>query len=91
MPVDDNGPMLNGNTSSVALAPRAHWPIVEWRPNPAPDSHDSGRLWRDIKARHLACQMLVDADDPDRAVRQAVGQPNAERMALPLAEPQISA
>lgn len=71
----------------AALAARTHWLTVEWLPQYAPDLNDIERVWHDLKAHHLAHQTIVDTDDPDRAIHQAVGKLNAERMAPPLAEP----
>jgi hypothetical protein len=73
------------------VAARAHWLTVEWQPKYAPELNDIEIVWRDLKAHHLAHQTFVDADALDRAIHQAVGALNAERMALPLAEQRISA
>ena len=89
--VEDNGPIHTSKASRAALAARAHWLTVEWLPKYAPEMNDIERTWHDLKAHHLAHQTFVDTDDLDRAIHQAGGQLNTERMALPLAEPRISA
>ena len=89
--VEDNGPIHTSKLSVAAPAARAHWLTVEWLPKHAPELNDIEIVWRDLKAHHLAHQTFVDADALDRAIHQAVGALNAERMALPLAEQRISA
>ncbi len=89
--VEDNGPIHTSKISRAALAARAHWLTVEWLPKYAPEMNDIERVWHDLKAHHLAHQTFVDTDDLDQAIHQAVGGLNTERMALPLAEPRISA
>jgi hypothetical protein len=48
-------------------------------------------VWHDLKANHLAHQTFADTDALDRAIHQAVGELNTERMPLPLARLRISA
>jgi len=48
-------------------------------------------VWHDLTAHRLAHQTFADVDALDRAIRHAVDELNAERTALPLAEPRISA
>jgi transposase len=89
--VEDNGPIHTSKLSLAALAARAHWLTVEWLPKYAPELNDIEPVWRNLKAHHLAHQTFADADALDRAIHLAVGALNAERMALPLAKPRISA
>jgi transposase len=89
--VEDNGPIHTSKLSLAALAARAHWLTVEWLPKYAPELNDIETVWRDLKAHHLAHQTFADTDALDRAVHQAVGVLNDERMALPLAKLRISA
>ena len=89
--VEDNGPIHTSKMSEAALVARAHWLTVEWLPKYAPELNDIERIWHDLKAHHLAHQTFDDIDDLDRAIHQAVGELNTERMVLPLAEPRISA
>ena len=89
--VEDNGPIHTSKMSRAALAARAHWLTVEWLPKYAPEMNDIERIWHDLKAFHLAHQTFVDTGHLDRAIHQAVGELNTERMVLPLAEPRISA
>ena len=77
--------------SLAALAARAHWLTVEWLPKYAPELNDIERVWRDLKAHHLAHQTFADPATLDRAIHHAVDTLNAERTALPLAELRISA
>jgi len=60
-------------------------------PKYAPDLNDIERVRHDLEAHHLAHRTFVDTDDLDRAIHQAVGELNAEPMALALAEPRIPA
>jgi DDE superfamily endonuclease len=60
-------------------------------PKYAPDLNDIERLWRDLKAHHLAHQTFPDSNALNTAIHQAVDALNAERMTLPLAKPRISA
>jgi hypothetical protein len=87
----DNGPIHTSKLSRAALAARAHWLTVEWLPKYAPELNDIERVWRDLKAHHLAHQTLSDANALIHTIHQAVDALNAERMTLPLAKPQISA
>lgn len=89
--VEDNGPIHTSKISRAAVAARAHWLTVEWLPKYAPELNDIERIWHDLKAHHLAHQTFADTDDLDHAINQVVGELNAERMALPLAKPRISA
>ena len=87
----DNGPIHTSKLSRAALAARAHWLTVEWLPKYAPELNDIERVWRDLKAHHLAHQTLPDADALNNAIHQAVDALNAERTTLPLAKLRISA
>ena len=78
--VEDNGPIHTSKLSLAALAARAHWLIVEWLPKYAPELNDIERVWRDLKAHHLAHQTFADAGALDHAIHQAVGALNAERI-----------
>jgi transposase len=89
--VEDNGPIHTSRLSRAALAARAHWLTVEWLPKYAPELNDIEIVWHDLKAHHLAHQTFADSDALDRAIHQAVDDLNDERIALPLAEPRISA
>src|SRR4029077_3092549 len=89
--VEDNGPIHTSRLSLAALAARAHCLPVEWLPKYAPELNDIEIVWRDLKAHHLAHQTFADSDALDRAIHQAVDDLNDERIALPLAEPRISA
>ena len=89
--VEDNGPIHTSRLSLAALAARAHWLTVEWLPKYAPELNDIELVWHDLKAHHLAHQTFADSDALDRAIHQAVDDLNDERIALPLAEPRISA
>ena len=88
--VEDNGPIHTSKLSMAALAARAHWLTVEWLPKYAPELNDIEVVWHDLKAHHLAHQTFADTDALDQAIHQAVDELNAERTALPLAEPRIS-
>jgi hypothetical protein len=87
----DNRPIHTSKLSRAALAARAHWLTVEWLPRYAPDLNDLERVWRDLKAHHLAHQTFPDAQALNNAIHQAVDALNAERMTLPLAKPRSSA
>lgn len=87
----DNGPIHTSKLSLAALAARAHWLTIEWLPKYAPELNAIERVWRDLKAHHLAHQTFRDADALDRAIQQAVEPLNAERVPLPLAKPRSSA
>jgi transposase len=87
----DNGPIHTSKLSLAALAARAHWLIIEWLPKYAPELNDIERVWRDLKAHHLAHQTFVDVDALDQATHRAVELLNAERVPLPLVKPGISA
>ena len=87
----DNGPIHTSKLSRAALAARAHWLTVEWLPKYAPDLNEIERVWRDLKAHHLAHQTFLDAKALNNAIHRAVDALNAERMTLPLAKPRISA
>jgi transposase len=87
----DNGPIHTSKLSLAALAARAHWLTIEWLPKYAPELNAIERVWRDLKAHHLAHQTFPDADALDRAIQQAVELLNAERVPLPLAKPRSSA
>ena len=87
----DNGPIHTSTLSRAALAARAHWLRVEWLPKYAPDLNDIERVWRDLKAHHLAHQTFPDPNALNTAIHQAVDALNAERMTLPLAKPRTSA
>ena len=88
--VEDDRPIHTGK-SMAALAARAHWLGVEWLPKYAPELNDIEVVWHDLKAHHLAHQTFADVDALDRAIHHAVNELNAERTALPLAEPRNSA
>ena len=87
----DNGPIHTSKASRAALAERAHWLTVEWLPKYAPELNDIERAWYDLKAHHLAQQTFADPHALDQAVHLAVNTLNAERIALALAKPRISA
>jgi len=89
--VEDNGAIHTSKLALAALAARAHWLTVERLPEYAPELNDIERVWRDLKAHHLAHQTFADADALDRTIHRAVDVLNHERMALPLAKPRISA
>jgi transposase len=89
--VEDNGPIHTSKLAMAALATRAHWLTVEWLPKYAPELNDIETVWRDLKAHHLAHQTFDDIDALDDAIHQAVDALNAERAAVPLARPRISA
>lgn len=89
--VEDNGPIHTSKASRAALASRKHWLTVEWLPKYAPELNDIERVWHDLKANHLAHQTFADDDGLDREIHKAVIKLNAERMAVPLAIPRISA
>jgi transposase len=50
----DNGPIHTSKLSLAALAARAHWLTIEWLPKYAPELNAIERVWRDLKAHHLA-------------------------------------
>ncbi len=87
----DNGPIHASKLSLAALAARVHWLTIERLPKYAPELNHIERVWRDLKAHHLAHHTFADAHALDRAIHQAVGALNDERMALPLPKPRISA
>jgi transposase len=87
----DNGPIHTSKLSRAALAARVHWLTVEWLPKYAPELNDIERVWRDLKAHHLAHQTFPDANALNHTIHQAVDALNAERMTLPLAKPRMSA
>ena len=89
--IEDNGPFHTSKLSLAALAARAHWLTVEWLPKFAPELNDVEVVWHDLKAHHLAHQTFADPDALNQAIHHAVEALNTERMALPLARPQISA
>jgi transposase len=89
--VGDNGPIHTSKRALAALAARAHWLTVEWLPKYAPELNDIERVWRDLKAHHLAHQTFADADALDQAIHLAVDALNDERIAYPLATLRISA
>ena len=89
--VEDNGPIHTSKLSLAALAARAHWLTVEWLPKYAPELNDIEVVWHDLKAHHLAHQTFADLGALDSAIRQAADALDHERMALPLANSQISA
>jgi transposase len=89
--VEDNGPIHTSKLTLAALDARAHWLTVEWLPKYAPELNDIERLWRDLKAHHLAHQTFPYPDALDAAIHNAVNQLNNERNHLPLAKPRISA
>lgn len=89
--VEDNGPIHTSKITQAALAARAHWLTVEWLPKYAPELNDIERVWRDLKAHHLAHQTFVDAEALDKAIHDAVAVLNGERMPVPLANLRISA
>ena len=49
------------------------------------------RVWRDLKAHHLAHLTFADSDALDRAIHNAVEKMNEERKPLPLADQRIYA
>ena len=83
----DNGPIHTSKLSLAALAARVHWLTVEWLPKYAPDLNDIERVWRDLKAHHLAHQTFSGAQALNNAIHQAVDALNAERMTHALAKP----
>lgn len=89
--VEDNGPIHTSKVSLAALAARAHWLTVEWLPKYAPELNNIEPVWRDLKAHHLAHQTFANPDALNQAIHQAVNELNAERSALPLDTPRISA
>jgi transposase len=90
-PMADRRNWTTSKLATAALAARAHWLAVEWLPKYAPEINDIEVDWHDLKAHHLTHQTFADSDALDRAIHQAVDELNAERAALPLAEPRISA
>ena len=90
-PVEDNGPIHTSKLSRAALAARAHWLTVEWLPKYAPELNDIERVWRDLKAHHLAHQTFADGDALDQAIKKAVKALNSERSPVPLDGLRISA
>jgi transposase len=89
--VEDNGPIHTSKLSRAALAARAHWLTVEWLPKYAPELNDIERVWRDLKAHHLAHSTFADADALDRPIHKAVEEMNVERKPVPLVSQRISA
>jgi len=89
--VADNGPIHTRQRSLAALAARAPWLTVEWRPKSAPELNDIEVVWHHLKADHLAHQTFTDAAALDQAIHAAVTDLNRERMRDPLAKPRISA
>jgi len=89
--VEDNGPIHTSKLSRAAFAARAHWLSVEWLPKYAPELNDIERVWRDLKAHHLAHMTFTDSDALDRAIHKAVEKMNDERNQVPLADQRISA
>ena len=88
--VEDNGPIHTSNARWRRWPPRplAHRRVVT---QVRSGMNDIEAVWRDLKAHHLAHQTFADLDALDSAIRQAVDALNHERMALPLANSQISA
>jgi transposase len=80
----DNGPIHTSKATLAALAARKHWLTVEWLPKYAPELNDIERVWRDLKAHHLAHQTVTDAETLDAAIHQAVAVLNFERNRHPL-------
>jgi DDE superfamily endonuclease len=87
----DNGPVHTSKATRAALAERAHWLTVEWRPKYAPELNHIEPTWRDLKRHHLAHQTFTGPDDLDRAIHDAVTKLNAERNRDPLASQRIAA
>ena len=87
----DNGPIHTSKATLAALAARKHWLTVEWLPKYAPELNDIERVWRDLKAHHLAHQTFTDAETLDAAIHQAVAVLNFERNRHPLGNQRISA
>jgi len=87
----DNGPIHTSKATLIALAARKHWLTVEWLPKYAPELNDIERVWRDLKAHHLAHQTFTDAETLDAAIHQAVAVLNFERNRHPLGNQRISA
>jgi transposase len=87
----DNGPIHTSKATLAALAARKHWLTVEWLPKYAPELNDIERVWRDLKAHHLAHQTVTDAETLDAAIHQAVAVLNFERNRHPLGNQRISA
>jgi transposase len=87
----DNGPIHTSKATLAALAAREHWLTVEWLPKYAPELNDIERVWRDLKAHHLAHQTFTDAETLDAAIHQAVAVLNFERNRHPLGNQRISA
>jgi transposase len=87
----DNGPIHTSKATLAALAARKHWLTVEWLPKYAPELNDIERVWRDLKAHHLAHQTFTDAETHDAAIHQAVAVLNFERNRHPLGNQRISA
>jgi len=87
----DNGPIHTSKAALAALAAREHWLTVEWLPKYAPELNDIERVWRDLKAHHLAHQTVTDAETLDAAIHQAVAVLNFERNRHPLGNQRISA
>jgi transposase len=87
----DNGPIRISKATKAALAVRAHWLIVEWLPKYAPELNDIERVWRDLKAHHLAHQTFLDAEALVSTVHQAIDALNQERTLHPLANLKILA
>jgi transposase len=83
--VMDNGPIHTSKRTTKALAERP-WLTLEWRPQyDAPELNAIEPRWRDRKRHHLANRTFTDADDLDRAIRQAVDRLNRERQPHPSA------
>jgi len=89
--VEDNGRVHTSKLTRKAFAARAHWLTVEWLPKYAPELNDIELVWRDLKGHHLAHQTFLDATALDKAIHDAVGNLNRERMPNPLAKLRISA
>ena len=87
----DNGPIHTSKATLAALVARKHWLTVEWLPKYAPELNDIERVWRDLKAHHLAHQTFTDAETLDAAIHQAVAVLNFERNRHPLGNQRISA
>lgn len=87
----DNGPIHTSKATLAALAARKHWLTVEWLPKYAPELNDIERVWRDLKAHHLAHQTVTDAETLDAAIHQAVAVLNFERNRHQLGNQRISA
>lgn len=87
----DNGPIHISKATTAALSARTHWLTVEWLPKYTPELNDIERIWRDLKALHLAHQTFTDAQALDCAIHSTVVDLNAERARHPLASQRISA